>query len=72
MNRHRTDTVLAPRHSSRPDTAVRLSDDVLLARLGAGDAELAIAFVRRLEPIVFGVARTVISDVKRYQVACKD
>ena len=42
--------------------ADRLPDEVLLAGLGAGDAELAIAFVRRFQQLVFGVAVTVIGD----------
>src|SRR5580658_1407081 len=40
----------------------RLSDEVLLAGLGAGDAELAVAFVRRFQRIVFGVALAVTGD----------
>jgi RNA polymerase sigma factor (sigma-70 family) len=40
----------------------RLPDEALLAGLGAGDAELAVAFVRRFQRIVFGVALAVISD----------
>ena len=42
--------------------AEQLSDEVLLAGLGAGDAELALAFVRRFQQIVYGVAVTVVSD----------
>ena len=42
--------------------ADRLPDEVLLAGLGTGDPELAIAFVRRFQQIVFGVAVTVIGD----------
>jgi RNA polymerase sigma factor (sigma-70 family) len=42
--------------------AEQLSDEVLLAGLGAGDAELALAFVRRFQQIVYGVAVTVIAD----------
>jgi RNA polymerase sigma-70 factor (ECF subfamily) len=42
--------------------ADRLPDEVLLAGLGAGDADLAIAFVRRFQQVVFGVAVTVIGD----------
>jgi len=42
--------------------AERLPDEVLLAGLGAGDAELAIAFVRRFQQVVFGVALTVTGD----------
>jgi RNA polymerase sigma factor (sigma-70 family) len=40
----------------------RLPDEALLAGLGAGDAELALAFVRRFQRIVFGVAVAVTSD----------
>ncbi len=40
----------------------RLPDEVLLAGLGAGDADLALAFVRRFQQLVFGVAVTVIGD----------
>jgi len=43
-------------------SADRLPDEVLLAGLGAGDADLAIAFVRRFQQLVFGVAVTVIGD----------
>jgi DNA-directed RNA polymerase specialized sigma24 family protein len=39
-----------------------LPDETLLAGLGAGDADLALAFVRRFQRIVFGVAMTVIRD----------
>lgn len=42
--------------------ADRLPDETLLAGLGAGDADLAIAFVRRFQRLVFGAALTVISD----------
>lgn len=42
--------------------ADRLPDEVLLAGLGAGDADLALAFVRRFQQLVFGVAMTVIGD----------
>jgi RNA polymerase sigma factor (sigma-70 family) len=42
--------------------AEQLSDEVLLAGLGAGDAELALAFVRRFQHVVYGVAVTVVSD----------
>ena len=42
----------------------RLADEVLLAGLGAGDAELAVAFVRRFQRIVFGVAVAVLGDPK--------
>lgn len=42
--------------------AEQLSDEVLLAGLGAGEATLAIAFVRRFQQVVFGVALTVLAD----------
>lgn len=42
--------------------ADRLPDETLLAGLGAGDAELAVAFVRRFQRLVFGVAVTVVRD----------
>jgi RNA polymerase sigma factor (sigma-70 family) len=40
----------------------RLADEALLAGLGAGDAEQAVAFVRRFQRIVFGVALAVTGD----------
>jgi RNA polymerase sigma factor (sigma-70 family) len=40
----------------------RLPDEALLAGLGAGDADLAIAFVRRFQRVVFGVAMAVTTD----------
>lgn len=40
----------------------RLPDEALLAGLGSGDAETALAFVRRFQHIVFGVAVTVVGD----------
>jgi len=43
-------------------SADALSDEVLLAGLGAGDGELAVAFVRRFQRIVFGVALAVTGD----------
>ena len=39
-----------------------LPDETLLAGLGAGDADLALAFVRRFQRIVFGVAVSVIGN----------
>ena len=39
-----------------------LPDETLLAGLGAGDAELSLAFVRRFQRVVFGVAVTVVGD----------
>jgi RNA polymerase sigma factor (sigma-70 family) len=40
----------------------RLPDETLLEGLGAGDADLAVAFVRRFQRVVFGVALTVIGN----------
>ncbi|HWG00786.1 MAG TPA: sigma factor, partial [Trebonia sp.] len=40
----------------------RLPDETLLAGLGAGDPELSVAFVRRFQRLVFGVAVTVVRD----------
>jgi RNA polymerase sigma factor (sigma-70 family) len=37
-------------------------DETLLAGLGAGDADLAVAFVRRFQRVVFGVALSVTRD----------
>lgn len=42
--------------------ADRMRDEALLAGLGAGDADLAVAFVRRFQKIVFGVALAVTGD----------
>ena len=42
--------------------ADRLPDETLLAGLGAGDANLSLAFVRRFQRVVFGAALTVIGD----------
>src|ERR1700685_3297865 len=39
-----------------------LPDETLLAGLGAGDPDLALAFVRRFQRIVFGVAVSVIGN----------
>lgn len=40
----------------------RMSDDALLAGLSTGDPEFAVAFVRRFQHKVFGVAMTVTGD----------
>ncbi len=40
----------------------QLPDETLLAGLGAGDAELSLAFVRRFQGLVFGVAMAVVGD----------
>jgi RNA polymerase sigma-70 factor (ECF subfamily) len=42
--------------------ADRLPDETLLAGLGAGDADLAVAFVRRFQRVVYGVALTITRD----------
>ena len=42
--------------------ADQLPDETLLAGLGAGDSELSLAFVRRFQRIVFGVAVAVVGD----------
>lgn len=39
-----------------------LPDETLLAGLGTGDAEIAVAFVRRFQRTVFGVALAVLGD----------
>jgi RNA polymerase sigma factor (sigma-70 family) len=39
-----------------------LPDETLLAGLGTGDADIAVAFVRRFQRAVFGVAIAVLSD----------
>ena len=41
-----------------------LPDETLLAGLGAGDPEVALAFVRRFQRLVFGVALAVLGDVR--------
>lgn len=43
-------------------TVDRLPDDALLAGLATGDAEIALAFVRRFQRKLFGVAVTVLGD----------
>jgi len=39
-----------------------MPDDMLLAGLGTGDPQLALAFVRRFQRIVFGVALAIVGD----------
>ena len=41
-----------------------LPDETLLAGLGTGDAEIALAFVRRFQRLVFGVALAVLGDIR--------
>jgi RNA polymerase sigma-70 factor (ECF subfamily) len=43
-------------------SAAQLPDETLLAGLGAGEAELSLAFVRRFQGLVFGVAMAVVGD----------
>jgi RNA polymerase sigma factor (sigma-70 family) len=43
--------------------AHRLPDEVLLARLGTGDVDSAVAFVRRFQRGVFGVALAITGDL---------
>src|ERR1700677_3149541 len=40
----------------------QMPDETLLAGLGTGNPELSVAFVRRFQRIVFGVALTVVRD----------
>lgn len=47
--------------------ADRLPDDTLLAGLGAGDADLSVAFVRRFQGPVFGIAVTIVRDAAAAQ-----
>ncbi|MGH3831242.1 MAG: RNA polymerase sigma factor [Pseudonocardiaceae bacterium] len=47
---------------SRRTPAERLPDDMLLAGLGAGDPPAALAFVRRFQSVVFGVALAVVRE----------
>jgi RNA polymerase sigma-70 factor (ECF subfamily) len=41
---------------------VAASDEALLAGLGAGDPEAAVAFIRRFQARVFGLALTIVGD----------
>ena len=45
-----------------PTPLERMPDDMLLASLGAGDPQAALAFIRRFQPMVFGVALTIVGD----------
>jgi RNA polymerase sigma-70 factor (ECF subfamily) len=42
--------------------ADRLPDETLLGGLGAGDAELSVAFVRRFQRLIYGIAVTIVHD----------
>lgn len=46
----------------RPAPQARTPDDMLLANLGAGDPQAALAFIRRFQPVIFGVALTIVGD----------
>ena len=48
--------------ASMATSGERLPDEALLAGLGAGDPELALAFVRRFQRVVYGVAVAVTGD----------
>src|SRR5690349_11384240 len=41
-----------------------LPDETLLAGLATGDSEVAVAFVRRFQRVVFGVALAVLGDLR--------
>ena len=55
-------TSVSPTVQTMGSHADRLPDETLLAGLGAGDADLAVAFVRRFQRVVYGVALTVTRD----------
>ncbi|MFJ9026317.1 RNA polymerase sigma factor [Streptomyces sp. NPDC102259] len=42
----------------------RLSDEALLAGMATGDPEVALAFVRRFQRMVFGIAIAVVGDLQ--------
>jgi RNA polymerase sigma factor (sigma-70 family) len=49
-----------------------LSDESLLAGLGAGDSEAAAAFVRRFQGRVFGLALTIVRDRERAEEVAQE
>jgi RNA polymerase sigma factor (sigma-70 family) len=49
-----------------------LSDESLLAGLGAGDPEAAAAFVRRFQGRVFGLALTIVGDRERAEEVAQE
>jgi RNA polymerase sigma factor (sigma-70 family) len=53
------------RPRDRTSTVWRASDEALLAGLAAGDADAAVAFVRRYQRRVFGLAMTLLGDRDR-------
>lgn len=55
-------TSVSPTVQTMGSSADGLPDETLLAGLGAGDADLAVAFVRRFQRVVYGVALTVTRD----------
>jgi RNA polymerase sigma-70 factor (ECF subfamily) len=48
--------------ADRKDGVWRASDEALLAGLAGGDPEAAVAFVRRFQRRVFGLAATIVGD----------
>ena len=62
MNRTGTPPVAlgVPRRSL---PASRLSDEALIAGMGSGDGDAALAFVRRFQARVFGLALTIVGDI---------
>jgi hypothetical protein len=48
--------------SLRRPSPQSLPDDMLLAGLGAGDPQMALAFVRRFQRTAFGVALAIVGD----------
>jgi DNA-directed RNA polymerase specialized sigma24 family protein len=51
--------------------AHRLPDEVLLARLGTSDVDSAVAFVRRFQRVVFGVALAITGDLNTAEVVAQ-
>ncbi|HEY2332924.1 MAG TPA: sigma-70 family RNA polymerase sigma factor [Acidimicrobiales bacterium] len=49
-------------HTLAPGGLIDVSDEALLAGLGAGDETAAAVFVRRFQQRVFGLARTIVGD----------
>jgi RNA polymerase sigma-70 factor (ECF subfamily) len=51
-----------PRGARRRTYGVEVSDDILLAGLGTGDADSAAAFIRRFQRRVYGLALTIVGE----------
>jgi len=65
LSMNSTDVTPTRRLAAAQDAAisfVRQLTAMLLAGLGAGDAQAALAFIRRFQPVVFGVAFTIVGD----------